>query len=82
MSAAVLKAVSDFQLFDSEDIDAAFDSINSLKHHQYLTITLKCQQLRLVGYPAGHMVGGTVWVIEAGGEVIVYGVNTNHKKER
>ena len=74
--------MSDFQLFDSEDIDAAFDSINTLKHHQYVTLDIKGQQIQLVGYPAGHMVGGTVWVLEAGGEVIVYGVNTNHNKER
>jgi hypothetical protein len=35
-----------------------------------------------VGYPAGHMIGGTVWAIETGGEVVVYGPDTNHMKER
>lgn len=77
-----MKAVSDFDLFTTEDIDMAFESTNTLKHHQYIILDLKGQQLKIVGYPAGHMVGGTVWILESGGEVVVYGVNTNHQRER
>jgi cleavage and polyadenylation specificity factor subunit 2 len=74
--------VSDFSKFDADDIDSAFKSIKSLKHHQLLELELQGLRLRLVGYPAGHMIGGTLWSIETGGEVFIYGPATNHMKER
>lgn len=82
-SAAVLsQAVSDFNVFGPEDIDAAFEKINTLKHYQQLHLVIKGVAISIEGRPAGHMVGGTVWVVESGGEVAVYGVDTNHMKER
>lgn len=77
-----LQAGSDFTLFEAEDIDAAFDRVKPIKHHQLLELEIQGLRFRLAGYPAGHMAGGTVWVIETGGEVIVYGPCTNHMKER
>lgn len=75
--------VSDFSLFGLEDIDKAFtNTVNLVKHHQPVKLVLQGTALRIVGYPAGHMLGGTVWVLEAGSEVVVYGVDTNHNKER
>lgn len=79
---ASLQAGSDFTLFEAEDIDAAFDRVKPVKHHQLLELEIQGLRFRLAGYPAGHMAGGTVWVIETGGEVIVYGPCTNHMKER
>lgn len=82
-SCACLQEVSDFSLFGLEDIDKAFtNTVNLVKHHQPVKLVLQGTALRIVGYPAGHMLGGTVWVLEAGSEVVVYGVDTNHNKER
>jgi Cft2 family RNA processing exonuclease len=78
-----LQEVSDFDLFELNDIDKAFTkTVNTVKHHQPVELVLQGTALRIVGYPAGHMLGGTVWVLEAGSEVVVYGVDTNHNKER
>eukprot|EP00775_Hariotina_reticulata_P011969 gene11969-12112_t len=77
-----LHAVSDFTVFGPEDIDAAFEKINTVKHYQQLHLVVKGVAISIEGRPAGHMVGGTVWVMESGGEVAVYGVDTNHMKER
>jgi hypothetical protein len=74
--------VSDFTTFNADDIDAAFKRIKTLKHHQLLELELQGLRVRLVGYPSGHMIGGTVWTIETGGEVMVYAPATNHSKER
>ena len=39
--------------------------------------------LTITPYPAGHMVGGTIWkIVKDGEEEIVYAVDYNHKKER
>lgn len=76
------QSVSDFSKFDADDIDSAFRCIQSLKHHQLLELELQGLRFRLMGYPAGHMIGGTVWSIETGGEVLIYGPATNHMKER
>jgi Cft2 family RNA processing exonuclease len=82
-AAACLQEVSDFTLFDLNDIDKAFTkTVKPVKHHQPVNLVLQGTHLRIVGYPAGHMLGGTVWVLEAGSEVVVYGVDTNHNKER
>lgn len=74
--------MSEFNLFTTEDIDVAFESIHTLKHHQHITVDVRGQQLKLVGYPAGHMIGGSVWVLECKDEVVVYALHTNHNKER
>lgn len=73
---------SDFTLFTAEDIDSAFDRVKTLKHHQLIELDLQGVKLTLVGCPSGHMVGGTIWVLETGGEVLVYGPDTNHTRER
>jgi Cft2 family RNA processing exonuclease len=78
-----LQEVSDFDLFELNDIDKAFTkTVKTVKHHQPVNLVLQGTAMRIVGYPAGHMLGGTVWVLEAGSEVVVYGVDTNHNKER
>jgi hypothetical protein len=77
-----MQAVSDFNTFSADDIDEAFKCIKTLKHHQLLELELQGLRFRLVGYPSGHMIGGTVWTIETGGETLVYAPATNHSKER
>ena len=39
--------------------------------------------LTIIPYPAGHMIGGTLWkIIKDGEDDILYAVDFNHKKER
>lgn len=76
------QAQSEFDTFTMEHVDKAFDAIKVLKHHQQLQLEVNGTLLHILGYPAGHMIGGTVWLIEAGGEAVVYAVDTNHSKER
>jgi len=39
--------------------------------------------LKIVAFPAGHMIGGTIWkIFKIGEEDIIYAVDFNHKKER
>lgn len=38
--------------------------------------------MTITPYPAGHMIGGTMWRIAKHGEEILYAVDYNHKKER
>jgi hypothetical protein len=79
---AETQAEGDCDAFGPADIDAAFDAVRTLKHHQPLTLELRGTRLTLEAYPAGHMVGGSIWLVETGGEVVVYGPHSNHMKER
>jgi Cft2 family RNA processing exonuclease len=76
------QAVSEFDAFGPEDIDAAFDAIRTLKHHQPLTLAVRGVSVTLTAYPSGHMVGGSIWLLQAGAESVVYGPHTNHMRER
>ena len=39
--------------------------------------------ISITPYPAGHMIGGTMWkILKDNEEEIVYAVDFNHKKER
>lgn len=43
----------------------------------------KGRGLTIIPYPAGHMIGGTLWkIIKDGEDDILYAVDFNHKKER
>ncbi|VVC44191.1 Cleavage and polyadenylation specificity factor 2, C-terminal,Metallo-beta-lactamase,Zn-dependent metallo- [Cinara cedri] len=75
--------VEDFNLFNLDDIDAAFDKVIQVKYNQILSLKGKGIGIKIIAVPAGHMVGGTVWKIsKVGEEDIVYAVDFNHKKER
>lgn len=72
----------DFQLFSLDDVDAAFDLVKQLKYSQSVTLKGKGSGVTITPYPAGHMIGGTMWRIAKHGEEILYAVDYNHKKER
>ena len=76
--------VEDFDLFSMDDIDTAFDSVKQLAYDESVSVHGGSgTTLRVTALPAGHMVGGTVWkIIQGNREVIVYGVDYNHRKER
>ena len=78
----VLQAVSDFELFSLDDVDAAFDRVTQLKYLQSHLLTGKGEGLTITAHASGHMVGGTVWLISKGVDTIMYAPDFNHKRER
>ncbi|CAH1731732.1 probable cleavage and polyadenylation specificity factor subunit 2 [Aphis gossypii] len=75
--------VEDFTLFDLDDVDAAFDKVIQVKYNQIVSLKGKGIGLRIIAFPAGHMIGGTIWKIsKIGEEDIIYAMDFNHKKER
>ncbi|KAI3940112.1 hypothetical protein MKW92_052022 [Papaver armeniacum] len=75
------KQVSDFDLFSLDDIDFAFQSIETLKYSQNHHLTGKGEGIVIAPHVAGHLLGGTVWKITKDGEDIIYAVDFNHRKE-
>ncbi|KAI5746357.1 hypothetical protein M8J77_002710 [Diaphorina citri] len=75
--------MEDFDLFNLDDVDAAFDKMIQLKYNQSVPMKDKGLGLTITPLPAGHMIGGTIWkIVKEGEEEIVYGVDFNLKKER
>jgi len=72
----------DFDVFNLDDVDAAFDNFIQLKYSQHYILSGKGIKLEITPYAAGHMIGGTVWQIKRETDEIVYAVDYNHKKER
>ncbi|XP_011409895.2 PREDICTED: cleavage and polyadenylation specificity factor subunit 2-like [Amphimedon queenslandica] len=73
----------EFDLFSLDDVDQSFDLVVQVKYSQTVQLKGKGHGLTITPYPAGHMVGGTIWkIVKDGEEEIVYAVDYNHKKER
>ncbi|KAH7429669.1 hypothetical protein KP509_09G061000 [Ceratopteris richardii] len=76
------KAVSNFDLFNMDDIDSVFLNCVSMTYSQHLPLTGKGEGITITPYAAGHLLGGTVWKITKDTEDIIYAVDFNHRKER
>ncbi|KAF5190062.1 Cleavage and polyadenylation specificity factor subunit [Thalictrum thalictroides] len=74
--------VSDFELFNLDDIDSAFQSITRLTYSQNYHLSEKGEGIVIAPHVAGHLLGGTVWRITKDGEDVIYAVDFNHRKER
>ena len=73
----------DFSVFSLDDVDAAFDKITQVKYQEPIALKGKGEGLTIVAYPAGHLIGGSIWKITKDGEEdVVYAVDYNHKRER
>ena len=73
----------DFDLFDLDDVDHAFDKIKQVKYSQTINLTGKGQGLQITALAGGHMIGGTIWkILKDGEEEIIYAVDYNHNRER
>ncbi|EGD82130.1 hypothetical protein PTSG_02804 [Salpingoeca rosetta] len=73
------RAQEDFSTFTLDDVDQAFDNITRIKYSQ--TVNLPGVGISITAYPAGHMIGGSVWRITKDGENVVYAVDYNHRRE-
>ncbi|KAK7061904.1 cleavage and polyadenylation specificity factor subunit 2 [Favolaschia claudopus] len=65
------------------EVQEAFDSVNTLRYSQPTRLQGKCQGLTITPFNAGHTVGGTIWKIRSPSSgTILYAVNVNHMRER
>lgn len=80
--AYVNRAKFDFDVFDLDDVDLAFERITPLKYSQDVVLSDKAEGMTVTPYNAGHMLGGAIWKITKETEEIVYAVEFNHKRER
>ncbi|GLJ14052.1 hypothetical protein SUGI_0224770 [Cryptomeria japonica] len=76
------KAVSDFDLFTLDDVDAAFQNVTRLTYSQNYYFSGNGEGIVITPYAAGHLLGGTIWKITKDGEDVIYAVDFNHRKER
>uniref|UniRef100_A0A7S3EJW3 Cleavage and polyadenylation specificity factor subunit 2 n=1 Tax=Rhodosorus marinus TaxID=101924 RepID=A0A7S3EJW3_9RHOD len=82
------KEQEDFNEFDLDDVDNAFERITQLKFQQPFALTGKGDGIVITPYSAGHMLGGTVWKVKKeteemkDTEEVIYAVDVNHRKER
>jgi cleavage and polyadenylation specificity factor subunit 2 len=75
-------AGEDFDLFNLDDVDAAFDRVIQLKHNQTENMRGDDYGLKILPVNAGHMIGGTAWKITKDEEEdFIYCVDVNHKRE-
>jgi cleavage and polyadenylation specificity factor subunit 2 len=73
----------EFDLFNLDDIDNAFDKVKQVKYSQTINLKGKGQGLQITALPGGHMIGGTIWkLLKDGEEEIIYAVDYNHHRER
>lgn len=85
-----LVASRQFDTFNLDDVDAAFEmtpdsprySLIKYQQHYPLDFIEGGQGITVTPYPAGHMLGGTIWNVKKGTESIVYAVDFNHRRER
>ena len=75
-------ACSDFDVFDLDDIDAAFAGMTPLRFRQESALTGKGDGITVTPFPAGRLVGGAIWRISYKGEDFVYALDFNHRRER
>ncbi|CAM9352390.1 unnamed protein product, partial [Ectocarpus fasciculatus] len=73
-----------FQVFDLDDVDAAFARFKTLKFSQHLTFSGRGAGVTITPYAAGRMIGAAVWRVswQTEDNDIVYATAYNHSKER
>lgn len=72
----------DFDVFDLDDIDNAFN-ITILKYSQKVVVNSdKGETITISPFPSGHTLGGTIWKITKEEDDIIYAVDFNHRGER
>ncbi|KAJ3035593.1 cleavage and polyadenylation specificity factor subunit 2 [Rhizophlyctis rosea] len=84
--------VREFDLFDVENINGAFEKMVPLRYSQPYSlggefgrevfgVLGKCKGITISAYAAGHTIGGAIWKIKKDTDEIVYAVDYNHRKE-
>lgn len=79
-------AAHPFEMFDLDDVDAAFEvrgpavRFRLLKFHQSCPMP-GAPKLVITPHRAGHTLGGAVWSIQKDADHIVYALDLNHRRE-
>jgi len=69
-------------LFNLDDVDKVFEAFHQLKYSEKLTIKLTTEEdLVIIPYAAGHLIGGSIWKIQKETEEIIYAIDYNHRSE-
>ncbi|KAJ1724832.1 hypothetical protein LPJ53_000968 [Coemansia erecta] len=76
-----LKAREEFTLFDEKDVNQAFDNVTALQYSQPMTLSGKHSSIVITAHAAGHTIGGSIWTISSGTEVVLYAMDFNLVKE-
>lgn len=76
------QAQADFDVFNLDDVDAAFARVTPLRYQQNMALSGKGAGIMVTPFAAGHLLGGAVWRVRRNGEDYVYAVDYNHRKER
>ncbi|KAK4530230.1 hypothetical protein CCYA_CCYA03G1087 [Cyanidiococcus yangmingshanensis] len=69
----------EFDTFTLDDVDEAFERVRPVKYQQVIELA---QNVFATAYPAGHLLGGSIWKFQKESEEIVYCVDVNHRRER
>lgn len=69
----------EFDTFALDDVDEAFERVRPVKYQQVIELA---QNVFATAYPAGHLLGGSIWKFQKESEEIVYCVDVNHRRER
>ncbi|XP_049849275.1 cleavage and polyadenylation specificity factor subunit 2-like [Schistocerca gregaria] len=73
---------SNFELFRPEQIDECMCGFVQLKHSQRVPLGGKGEGIDLMPHCAGHMIGGSIWLITKNVERILYAVDYNIRTEK
>jgi len=66
------------ELFNEEQMIASYDSINAIDYHQEISLG----SLRFTSYPAGHVLGAAMFLIEIGGIRVLYTGDYSTEEDR
>ncbi|AGO13691.1 AaceriAGL182Cp [[Ashbya] aceris (nom. inval.)] len=71
----------DTNRLDIEDIDTAFDHLNTVKYSQLVDLKSRFDGLSLVAYSSGFAPGGTIWCANTYSEKVLYAPRWNHTRD-
>lgn len=69
---------TDSELFNEEQMTASYDSINAIDYHQEISLG----SLRFTSYPAGHVLGAAMFLIEISGIRVLYTGDYSTEEDR
>ncbi|KAG0149819.1 hypothetical protein CROQUDRAFT_653097 [Cronartium quercuum f. sp. fusiforme G11] len=69
---------TDGELFNEEQMALSYESINAIDYHQEISLG----SLRFTSYPAGHVLGAAMFLIEIGGIRVLYTGDYSTEEDR
>lgn len=66
---------------DLEDVEGAFDSVQTVKYSQTIDMKNSFEGLKITAHNSGYAPGGTIWSIATYSEKILYAPRWNHTRD-